>query len=67
MDKFENLEEVVDAVLFDNKIDRERINIENKCWKKFVFFLNFFVYCKFGLLSDSLNIMFEFYSLLEKR
>lgn len=31
MDKFENLEEVVDAVLFDNKIDRERINIENKC------------------------------------
>lgn len=23
MDKFENLEEVVDAVLFDNKIDRE--------------------------------------------
>lgn len=33
MDKFENLEEeeVVDAVLFDNKSDRERFNIENKC------------------------------------
>lgn len=30
MDKFENLEEVVDAVLFDNKSDRERFNIENK-------------------------------------
>lgn len=32
MDKFENLlEEVVDAVLFDNKSDRERFNIKNKC------------------------------------
>lgn len=32
MDKFENLEEeVVDVVLFDNKSDRERFNIENKC------------------------------------
>lgn len=31
MDKFENLEEeVVDVVLFDNKSDRERFNIENK-------------------------------------
>lgn len=38
MDKSENSEEVVDAVLLDNKIDRERTNTENKCWKKFFFF-----------------------------
>lgn len=39
MDKFENSEEeVVDAVLLDNKSDRERPNTENKCWKKFCFF-----------------------------
>lgn len=31
MDKSENSEEVVDAVLLDNKIDRERTNTENKC------------------------------------
>lgn len=68
MDKSENSEEeVVDAVLLDNKSDRERPNTENKCWKKLVFFLNFFVYCKFGPLSDSLNTMFEPYSLSEKR
>lgn len=60
MDKSENSEEeVVDAVLLDNKSDRERPNTENKCWKKLFFFLNFFVYCKFGRLSDSLNTMFE--------
>lgn len=68
MDKSENSEEeVVDAVLLDNKSDRERPNTENKYWKKLVFFLNFFVYCKFGRLSDSLNTMFEPYSLSEKR
>lgn len=67
MDKSENSEEVVDAVLLDNKIDRERTNTENKCWKKLFFFSNFFVYCKFGPLSDSLNTMFEPYSLSEKR
>lgn len=66
MDKSENSEEVVDAVLLDNKIDRERTNTENKCWKS-CFFSNFFVYCKFGPLSDSLNTMFEPYSLSEKR
>lgn len=60
MDKSENSEEeVVDAVLLDNKSDRERPNTENKYWKKLFFFLNFFVYCKFGRLSDSLNTMFE--------
>lgn len=31
MDKSENSEEVLDAVLLDNKIDRERTNTENKC------------------------------------
>lgn len=35
--------------------------------KKVIFFSNFFVYCKFGPLSDSLNTMFEPYSLSEKR
>lgn len=60
MDKSENSEEeVVDAVLLDNKSDRERPNTENKYWKKLVFLKNFFVYCKFGRLSDSLNTMFE--------
>lgn len=67
MDKSENSEEVVDAVLLDNKIDRERTNTENKCWKKFGFFFKFLCYCKFGPLSDSLNTMFEPYSLSEKR
>lgn len=38
MDKSENSEEVVDAVLLDNKIDRERTNTEKKCWKKLFFF-----------------------------
>lgn len=66
MDKSENSEEVVDAVLLDNKIDRERTNTENKCWKK-LFFFQFLCYCKFGRLSDSLNTMFEPYSLSEKR
>lgn len=40
MDKSESLEEeVVNAVLLDNKSDTERPNTENKCWKKSIFFI----------------------------
>lgn len=56
MDKSENSseEDVVDAVLLDNKSDRERPNTENKCWN-FFFLISMFtvslVDCRIACLN----------------